>query len=370
MEKNGKINKICFVSPFAYSLFNSDITLKFGGSEVQMYNIAKELARDSGFDVNFIVLDVGQQEEETYNNVKLFRAHKRGRNLFNLIWAPFKLFNTLKKINPDTVVSRAYGVEAGICAFWAKKFKKKFIYSIAHDKDIDGSFFKSLRGKIFKYGFLRADLWIAQNENQKEEFVKRYNNFSERISIIKNSFEIKEGEEEKKEFIFWVGSSADMKRPKVFLDLARDFPEEKFVMVATKSKVNLSLWDEIYKESEKISNLEFLETIPFAKIDEYFKKSKIFVSTASHEGFPNVFLQAAIFKIPILSLKVDPDGFIEKNKCGFICEDSFEKLESNLKSTLENESLQKEMGENGHNYVKREHNIEENIKKWKEILNK
>ena len=73
MEKN--INKkkprICMVCPYSYPLFNPDSMMIFGGWEVRMSLIAKELARRGNFEVFVIVADVGQPHIEKYEAVTL-----------------------------------------------------------------------------------------------------------------------------------------------------------------------------------------------------------------------------------------------------------------------------------------------------------
>jgi glycosyltransferase involved in cell wall biosynthesis len=370
MNDDKKI-KICFVQPFACGLFNPEADLKFGGAEVQMYLIAKELARDGNFDVNFIVLDIGQKSGEVYERVKLFKAYRRGRSWLNLIIAPLKLISVLRKINPEIVVCRAAGAEVGLAAIYAKLFRKKFIYSFAHDKDVDGSFFSGLRGKFFKFGFDRADRLVAQTFFQAEEFKKRYGKKAAKLEIIKNSLEIKESADppsDQKKTILWVGSSAPLKRPEIFLDLAVDFPQEKFVMIITKSKLGLDLWDKIAARSKNIPNLKFEEKIPFAERDGYYAKAKVFISTAAAEGFANVFLEAANAWTPILSLKVDPDGFIDEFKAGFVAGGNYKIMKDRLAELLGDENLRRQMGENAYRYLKKEHDIKVNIKKWKKVF--
>ncbi len=101
---NNRKIKVCFVSPFAYSLFNPEVDLKFGGAEVQMYLVATELAKDENFNVNFVVLDVWQKKKEKHQGVEVYKAYKRGRNILNLIKAPLEQIITLAKINPDIVL--------------------------------------------------------------------------------------------------------------------------------------------------------------------------------------------------------------------------------------------------------------------------
>jgi glycosyltransferase involved in cell wall biosynthesis len=365
--KNKKI-KVCFVSPFAYPLFNSEADLKFGGAEVQMYLLANELAKDEDFDVNFVVLDLGQKKKEEYNGVKVHKAYERGRSFFNLVRAPLKLIATLFKISPDVVISRAAGVEVGFSCLYTKIFRKKFVYSIASNKDVDRSRFKGLRGKIFQYGFERADQYIAQSERQKQTLEESYNKKFSNLTIIPNGLHTGNKSSTFKNFVLWVGSSIDCKRPEVFVDLAEEFPEERFVIIMTKSKAAPEKWKEIEQRTKDIENLELIEQVPFQKIDDYFARAKVFVNTSTAEGFPNTFLQAMTAKIPILSLNVDPDGFIEKNKCGFSCGDSVEELQAKLKRLLGNKERRERRGENGYEYITKNHDIKNNIKKWKDVI--
>ena len=52
--------KVCFVCPKAYPLFNETVEGVFGGSEVDLYYLGTELAKDGDFDVSFVVADYGQ----------------------------------------------------------------------------------------------------------------------------------------------------------------------------------------------------------------------------------------------------------------------------------------------------------------------
>lgn len=63
--------KICFVSPYNYPLFNPRFTGNFGGWEVQIYQIAREVAWRGEFRVCVIVGDMGQPERETIQGVEL-----------------------------------------------------------------------------------------------------------------------------------------------------------------------------------------------------------------------------------------------------------------------------------------------------------
>ena len=66
----GRKAKLCIVSPYAYPLFNPAYRKShFGGWEVRVSLIAKELAKYERFDVSMIVWDHGQPHTEYRNGV-------------------------------------------------------------------------------------------------------------------------------------------------------------------------------------------------------------------------------------------------------------------------------------------------------------
>lgn len=363
-----KITKICFVSLFTSGIYHPEADLKFGGSETQMYFLARELAKNQDFSVNMVVLDFGQADGEVFENVTLRKAYKRGGSKLNIIVGFFKLMLAIRRANPDVIVCRAFGREVGVSALYAKIFRKKLVYSYANDQDGDGTFFMGLAGEIFKYGFINADFYIAQTEFQKEYFSKLYHRRVGDIAVIKNSWPIAEFSPVNREFVLWVGSSADLKQPEIFLDLATAIPTEKFVMIMTRSKMNSQKWDDINTAAVNIPNLKIIPSVPFLEIDEYFSKAKVLVNTSFSEGFPNIFLQAARAKTPILTLKIDPDKFIEKCDCGSCFDNDYEELLKELKILLANPETATIKGANAYQYFLAEHAIEKNILLWEELL--
>ncbi len=360
--------KICFVSTFAYPLFNPDCKVTFGGSEVQMYLLAKELAKDKNFDVKFIVADFGQKKIENYEGVEIYKSYSIRKKIVNYIKAPIILYKTLKKINPDVVIQRSAAPETGICAFFCKLNKKKFVYSIASTVDINGEFAKKgILGKLYNYGLDNVDYIIAQNKDQKNLLEQWKKKEFQNIEVIKSGYEMKfKIKSNAKKFILWIGRSDKCKNPDLFIDLAEKFPAEKFVMIMPKSKKEI--WEKIYKRIKNTKNIEFLERIPFHKIDNYFKKAKIFLNTSKYEGFPNTFVQACKNGTPIVSLNVNPDNFLEKYKCGFFCKNDVNLMKDQINILLKNKKIYQEKSRNIFNYAKENHNIKNNIKIWKKIM--
>ena len=369
--KDDKRMKVCFVSAFAYPLFNPDFKEAFGGggAELQISLIAKELAKDDDWQVNLVVLDWGQPKIETRDGVILHAAYKRGRSLANLAKAVFGLFSTLIRISPDIVVCRAAGVEVGISAVYARLLGKKMVYSLAATMDLNGEAFKGLRGKIFRLGLFWSHALIAQTKDQID-MLGRYKALAKKpVALIKNSYSLSERTSEvERRFVLWVGRCSPEKRPELFLDLAQSFPGEKFVMIAPKNKPRL--WEEISSRAGKMENLEFIEKVPFKDIGPYFRQAKVLVNTSTSEGFPNTFLQAAENGAAILSLSADPDGFLNARQAGIACGGDTAKLEASLRELLKDEGKRSSLAANSLAYLRTEHDIEKNIEEWKGFLSK
>jgi hypothetical protein len=58
--------------------------------------------------------------------------------------------------------------------------------------------------------------------------------------------------------------------------------------------------------------------------------SKALICTSPLEGFPNIFLEAWVCKIPVFSLYVDPGGIIQKRGIGFFANGNIGKLINEL----------------------------------------
>lgn len=66
-----KLAHVCFVAPYAYSLFDSSTHYPFGGIEVQAHLLATGLANHSRYKVSFVVWDHGQPPTTAVSNVRL-----------------------------------------------------------------------------------------------------------------------------------------------------------------------------------------------------------------------------------------------------------------------------------------------------------
>ncbi len=362
--------KVCFVSHFAYPLFNKEKKIPFGGKEVQLYLLSKELARNNNLGVKVITGDnkLKSRRIEAYNNLNLYISLPTKKTFINKIKSVINFFLTLFQMNPDVLIQRGGSVLTGLCALYSKIFKKIFIFSIAHRNDVIKNGKQGLIRLSHWYGINNADYIIAQNHEQIQEYEDWKKRKIPNITVIKSGYEIKSYEIKKKKYVLWVSRADRWKRPELFLKLTKLLPKEKFIMICSKGG-DILYWESI-KKASSISNLKFLNFIPFHKIDRYFKEAKIFINTSINEGFPNTFIQAFKNKTPVISLNVNPDEILTKNKIGIFCHDDLKKMEFSINQLLENQELYDSYSKNAFTYVKNNHDIKIISKKWFVLIEK
>ena len=65
--------EICFIDFFAYPLFNSQSKIVFGGAQIQLYLLARELAKDKKLSISFLTDNRQTTRQETFNNIKVYQ---------------------------------------------------------------------------------------------------------------------------------------------------------------------------------------------------------------------------------------------------------------------------------------------------------
>ena len=126
-------------------------------------------------------------------------------------------------------------------------------------------------------------------------------------------------------------------------------------------------YEELLTRAGYVKNLQFIKHVPFREIDSYFQRAKVFVNTSESEGFPNTFIEACNYAVPILSLNVNPDGFLDKYNCGQSCDGQFQKLIDSLKFMLA-ENKFTELGKNARRYAEQNHDIRKIAEEYKKLF--
>ncbi|MHC4552429.1 MAG: glycosyltransferase, partial [Planctomycetota bacterium] len=313
MSNDRKI-RVCFLSPKAYPIFNPDITSVFGGAEVDLYMIATELAKDDEFDVSFIVGDYDQPDEEIRENVRILKSVNFQQNPLT---GARKIWAALKKVDANIYMLKTASPGVPLVQHFCRRHNRRFIYRTAHQDECDGTYLRTHRllGTLFLRALKKADRVFTQNQRDAEMLLQGYGIDSVTVA---NGHQIPKVDRLEKKWILWIGRTASFKHPERFLELAKAFPDEQFVMICQKATEDTN-YQQFCSQAEAIENLTFLRRVPFHEVDTYFEQAKVFVNTSDAEGFPNTFIQACKAATAILSFQVNPDNFLNRHNCGIAC---------------------------------------------------
>ncbi len=360
---NGKIKKdnlkICFVSLSSYPLLKGINSGYVGGAEMQQVEIAKELKK-RGHEISFMTYGKNNDNKNSLDRIQIFSVYDRNHAKdYSILKKAFFIYKKMKEVDADIYFCRAGS--PGISSIFCKLNKKILIKSIATDAEvareslIKKNWFIDYLLKIANWLDLKlSDTIVSQSEFQKLKLKERFNLNS---TVIKNSLDVSLQFNKKSsgDYLLWVGTIRSIKQPELLLKVAQYFPDYKFVIIGGKGE-NSEYFKKIKNTAEKIKNINFKGFVSPQEIYYYYQKAILLINTSKTEGFPNIFLEAWLHFIPVVSLNVDPDEIISRYKLGFHSK-TFEQMLINIETLLKDKELLEMMGKNGRKYVEENHDI-------------
>jgi glycosyltransferase involved in cell wall biosynthesis len=299
---------ICLVAPFAWPVFSRDPdTEVIGGAEVQQSILARALAA-AGHRVSMICLDFGQPEKVSLDGVTVHRTYrlKAGLPVVRFV-APriTAMWKAMREVDADIYYQRCAGALTAVMAQFCRRHGKRSIFAGASDHDfVPGrQEIRYARDRwLFERGLARVDQIVVQNRTQQRSCREHYGRSS---LLIPNCYELPAGSRlGGGDAVLWVGNVRAGKRPEILLDLARRLPHRRFVMVGGAGghdRTPGGYFDRIRREAAALPNVECTGFLPLSRVEPYFDQARIVVSTALHEGTPNIFLQAWARGVPTVA---------------------------------------------------------------------
>jgi len=340
----------------------------FGGAEVQIRALAKELAKVDGADVHVMVAGTPAPQPEVIDGVSVWTPLAWDSGALSRLTGFVRFVG---RTRADVIVQRTISPYSTVIALLCRLRGIRFVYMVANDGETDGThpvYRRFLSGRFARLAFRLAHAVIVQNEYQQEHAAAIS---SSAPALVPSSWPMPPGEVPYDEgsSVLWVSRIDRLyKRPELFLDLAERSPGERFVMIGAPANDQADYFEKVSGRASSMSNVEFVSGIPFEEIDRRYREAKVFINTSSSEGFPNTFLQAAANRTPIISLNIDPSSFIEKHSCGFYCHDDFALMEKRLRELLEDKTLRREQAENAYAYVRKHHDVRKNAAAFLSVL--
>lgn len=218
---------------------------------------------------------------------------------------------------------------------WSKRLKAPMVY-----------FYES--GPVARYLVRNADV-VGTPAGFLRKRVKKLYNLKEEPMLLPNLVYVPDNlpEKSKEPTVCFVGRFDKRKRPEIFFELAKKFPQVKFIAVGKAEELT---WDRYlrdkYSHCHNLQMIGFINQFESNELKEIYSRSWVLINTSSREGLPLTFIEAAAHGCSILS-HVDPDNFA--SEFGYHCKnDDFEEgLDKLLK-----EEFWRHKGLKAYEYVK------------------
>ena len=354
--------KICFWGDIAGAL--NDKTS--GGGELQIALLARALAK-MGHEV--VVLECESTEGfVTEEGIKVYpiTGWKKGIKMIRTLTHKLpQLYLNLRDHKADIYYCRIRNYRH-VFAYWAaRKVNAKFILALASDLDILNfrtrwkyfyltnlvklwTFFEGLFSEIIYPILLRkSDYIFVQHIGQKEILLRKNIN----SILFPNLIDLNEkpvvSNGLKNDFIY-VGWLDKRKGFAEFFKLIEKAPLHSFKIIGPpRDKIGYFY----YEKLKTFKNVTLLGELSHSETIYHIANSKALISTSPMEGFPNIFIEAWAFGIPVLSLYFDPGGIIKREDLGVVADGDLAKLLDAMNS-IENTE---EFAERAKTYVERNH---------------
>jgi len=365
------IMKICILGSSLEKALKGEFV---GGAEKQCALIAKALAT-RGHEVFVLESNDSEEKNKYVGKVKIVHTWRAERGLPALRFFTYRMPSLLKRfieINPDVIYCRGTSMYGACLALAVKWHKKKFVWAVASDWDLNSDltyirasnyrlYGKLHKGPIFNLSaktLLKfSDMVFCQTLEQLEQVKDKKQNAVIIPNICEQTDMLEAHPDDKtNSTCLWVGKFTGTKGESELLELAKLLPKIKFRAVGHVSKEFKGL--DIYKKLLAQRNIILLGRMQHHELMREYSKAHLLVHTAPAEGFSNVFLEAWACSCPVVSLNVNPNKLLTEQKVGIYVEGDIKRMAEEVKRLLADPKTRSVMGREGRKYVITTHSIE------------
>jgi glycosyltransferase involved in cell wall biosynthesis len=349
---------LCIISHNAYGAISGGKSGFIGGIEWQTSFLARRFANQIS-SVTMLTWDEGNKDEESFDGVRVVKICKStaglpGIRFFHPKWTG--LLRALGNADADIYYQNGSECVTGQVALWCKRNKRPFVFCAASNADCDTNLpeLKSWQERLlFRYGVRNANLRIVQTLTQQKMFKDNFGLNSKVIPMPCPAPDILHAPQffAKPNRILWIGRVCQVKRPDRLLELAKLNPTLEFDIVGPWSVDNHI--QTIKQAAQQISNLKIHGAVSRNLVSNFYKSASLLCCTSDYEGFPNTFLEAWSYGLPIVST-FDPDSLINNRQLGIAAANVME-LSNGIQKLLTNTDLYSKTSQNAQNYFTTTH---------------
>lgn len=364
---------ISIIAHYAYGSLAVIDTGHIGGVEKQTSLMARWFAA-RGYPVSMITWDEGQPDGVEIEGVRVFKMCRKDAGIKGLrfFWPKWTgLCRAMRRANADIYYYNTGDQALGQIALWCHRNNRKCVYSVAATYNAKRVKLKPIRERsLFRYGLKHSDAVIVQTRRQQQMLREGFGIDSTIIHMPceapgNNEDVLPERTLEESPHVLWVGRISKEKRLEWLLAVAERCPEITFDVVGASNT------DSIYtlalaKRAAGIPNVKMHGRVPHSEMGKYYRRSSVLCCTSAYEGFPNTFLEAWSFGIPVVST-FDPDGIVAEYGLGWTAS-SIDELAGGLKTAIASAEKWRAASHAARSYYLKNHTMDATMPEFEKVF--
>ena len=366
--------RICTVAHFAYGAMAGGHSGHIGGVERQTSLMAKWFAA-RGYQVSMLTWDEGQGDGGETDGVRVFKMCRKDGGIKGLrfFWPKWtSLIAAMRRADADVYYQNCGEYVTGQVALWCRRHGRKFVYSVANDPDCDGCLpeMRTIRERVlYRYGLKHADTVIVQTKRQQEMLRTDFGRDSVVIPMpcpgpSEDEYIECEPAHNGSRYVLWIGRICEQKRPDRLLDLAEACPDLEFDLVGPAADTEYART--VCRRAKGTVNVTLHGPAAWDRVPEFYKKARVMCCTSDYEGFPNTFLEAWSYGLPIVST-VDPDNLIAEKGLGRVAKDVPE-LARGIRALLDSPQLWRKTSQAARQHYLQNHTVEKAMTRFEQVF--
>jgi glycosyltransferase involved in cell wall biosynthesis len=311
--------KLCILVPAHWEAL-------MGGSQYQAKVLVDYLLAHYDVDIAYLTMRADPNFTPAGYRIVPF-SDRRGMRRYGSFFDVMRLYRALAREQPDIILQFVGSAHTGIAALYARRHGCKMIWRVTNDPSVEPdttSWLKphlKLERLFLSYGIRNATLILAQTQYQRECLERVFPGAP--VQVLPNFHPAppdcgRSGAVVRQ--VAWVANLKPLKNPGAFVRLARRFAHRsdvRFVMVGGTND-NGEWTQRELGEIAATPNVEYRGAQSQAAVNALLEHTDLLVNTSDYEGFSNTFIQAWMRRVPVVSLRVDPDLLLSRGGLGAV----------------------------------------------------
>ncbi len=339
------------------------------GAERQMMLLARALAA-RGRTVAHIVYPPSDPVTLPDRLTLVARGPYAGKRRLGAMLEAVQIWRALARADARVAIVRGASPSLAVVAAFCRLHRRALIFSSSNNSDFTVERITGrVNGWLYRLGLRLADTVVVQSADQEALAGNTFPSLCRLVripSLAQVTSAASNGD--RPEAFLWFSRVATYKQPMRYVDLARAFPEARFVMIPVPDDPRLPHLGEVRAAAPGVPNLELLDPLPHEQLSQLVARAAAVVNTSSYEGMPNAFLEAWAHGVPVLTLEFDPDAVVARNGLGVSAGGSWERFVEGARELWQGRDHREELAARVRTYVERVHSIDAVASRWSDLL--